>query len=128
MQINSINSNYHASKTHYTPNFERKLKLPTIDVIGCITGGIKENSDKNTLSMVKTIAKIFNLKPNNLAQISQTPLAFDICIIGAGNMLKKENQNLENIANILIKLPKEEQILKINEIIQDVGETINVIL
>ena len=128
MQIESYKLNYYTQKSNYAPNFERKLKLPTLDVLECITGRIRENSEENVFSMLKTLSKIFNLKKNNIDTLTQTPLAFDICMIGAGNLLKKGNQNLENIANTLVKLPHEEQILKINQIINDVGKTINVIL
>ena len=113
-------------KTAYTPNFQRNLKLPTKDVICCITGNIPEPGSARSISMLKTIRRIFKLNMKNLNKIPETPLAYELYIIGAGNLMKKENQKLKILADSLKKLPQEEKIFKIKQVVNEVGDSISV--
>lgn len=116
------------SQMSNAPAFQRKLTLPSKDVMECITGIPQTKTDENLNSMLNTIKRIFKIKKEILDSIVKTPLAYDLYVISSGKMLMNKNENLEIIAKAVKNLPREERPQKIHEVIKEMGDKINVIL
>ena len=116
------------TKTAYTPNFQRKISLPSKDVIECITATYKRDDSKDMNAKLKILGKVFKLKQDFIEKIPKIPMAYDLYTISAGKIIAEKNPSLKIIAENIKILPKDARQVKINEVINELGEKINVIL
>lgn len=119
MQINTPKQNFH-------PDFQRKLELPTRCVLECVTNKLTTETRKNPSGMLETFGKIFKLKKSEVIDIPKTPMMFDIYMLSSGSILKKDNIELKILSEKIRALPAEKQYEKINEVVNEIGEKLNV--
>lgn len=105
-----------------------KIKLPTRNVLECITGTLTTKSKKEPEDLIKTIADVvdFEMTPKDIKDIMAVPLMFDMHMLYAGNILKNKNSKLKILSEKLKKLPLETRSSKIEETIEKLGKKINV--
>lgn len=109
-------------------NIQNTINLPTRNVIECITGTLTDESKKEPEKLIKTIINIvdFDLKKQNVKEIFEIPLMFDIHMLYAGNLIKNKNQKLNELSKQLKNIPLQERKLKIEETIDKIGKNINI--
>ena len=92
-------------------NIQNTLNLPTRNVIECITGTLTDQSKKEPEKLIKTIVDVvdFEIKKQDIKEILQTPLMFDIHMLYAGNLIKNKNQNLSELSTQLKNIPLQER-------------------
>ena len=87
-------------------NIQSTINLPTRNVIECITGTLTEQSKKE-----------------DIKEILQIPLMFDLHMLYAGNLIKNKNQKLSELSAQLKNIPLPERKIKIEE---KIGKNINI--
>ena len=63
-----------------------QIKLPTRNVIECITGTLTSKSKKEPENLIKTIADVvdFDMTPKDIKDLMAVPLMFDMHMLYAG--------------------------------------------
>lgn len=110
------------------PIINNKIKLPTRNVLECITGTLTSKSRKEPENLIKTIADVvdFDITKKDIKDLMSVPLMFDMHMLYAGNILKSKNNKLKILSEKLKNLPLEDKNSKIEETIQKIGKNINV--
>lgn len=105
-----------------------QIKLPTRNVIECITGTLTSKSKKEPENLIKTIADVvdFDMTPKDIKDLMAVPLMFDMHMLYAGNILKNKNNKLKTLSEELRKIPLQDRHSKIEETIQKIDKNINV--
>lgn len=109
-------------------NIQSTINLPTRNVIECITGTLTEQSKKEPEKLIKTIIDVvdFDIKKQDIKEILQIPLMFDLHMLYAGNLIKNKNQKLSELSAQLKNIPLPERKIKIEETIEKIGKNINI--
>ena len=110
------------------PIINNKIKLPTRNVLECITGTLTTKSRKEPEDLIKTIANVvdFEITQKDIRDLMAIPLMFDMHMLYAGNILKNKNSKLKILSDRLKQLPLETRSSKIEETIEKLGKNINV--
>lgn len=110
------------------PIINNQIKLPTRNVLECITGTLTSKSKKEPEDLIRTIADVvdFDMTQKDIKDLMSIPLMFDMHMLYAGNILKSKNNKLKILSDKLKQLPLETRSSKIEETIEKLGENINV--